>query len=80
MSSLFSLWEKTLKFLEKEITGVSYETWIKEIKPILESNDTLYFEVSNELHKNIIDQRYKETIKSAIAKASADLGILNNYM
>lgn len=80
MSSLFSLWEKTLKFLEKEITGVSYETWIKEIKPILESNDTLYFEVSNELHKNIIDQRYKETIKSAIAKASADLGILNNYI
>ncbi len=80
MSSLFSLWEKSLKFLEKEITGVSYETWIKEIKPVMESNDTLYFEVSNDLHKNIIDQRYKETIKSAIIKASSDLGLISGYM
>lgn len=80
MSSLFSLWEKTLKNLEKEISGVSYETWIKEIKPVLESNDTLYFEVSNELHKNIIDQRYKETIKSALVKSSAELGLISNYI
>lgn len=80
MSTLFSLWEKTLKTLEKEISGVSYETWIKEIKPVIESNDTLYFEVSNELHKNIIDQRYKETIKGALVKSSAELGLISNYM
>jgi chromosomal replication initiator protein len=80
MSSLFSLWEKTLKHLEKEISGVSYETWIKEIKPVYESNDTLYFEVSNELHKNIIDQRYKETIKAALVKSSAEIGLISNYI
>lgn len=72
MANLLLLWEKSLEILEHETPSVSYDTWIKDIKPLSQSSDSLYFEVSNELHKNITNQRYKQAIKSAIIRAAAE--------
>jgi len=74
MNNFSSIWEKSLKILENEISSVSYETWIKDIRPVVENENNYYFEVSNPLHKNIIDDRYKNTIKQSILKAYSESG------
>ncbi len=79
MANLLLVWEKALEILEREMPSVSYDTWIKDIKPYRQTSDSLYFEVSNELHKNIINQRYKQSIKSAIIRAAAETNTISDF-
>ncbi|MEZ4358337.1 MAG: chromosomal replication initiator protein DnaA [Eubacteriales bacterium] len=74
MGNVFFLWEKSLHILESEIEGMSFDTWIKEIKPVADLTDALYFEVSNDFHKRILEQRYFDAIFNAIKQAAADVG------
>ena len=40
-AQLKEIWEKTLNIIKGELTEVSFNTWIKSIKPISIDNDTL---------------------------------------
>ncbi len=58
ISKLIELWDEALKMIEKEITPLSFNTWIKPLKPI-SLNDTYFtLETSDTFFKDLINDRY----------------------
>ena len=68
---LAEIWDKVLNVLKEEIMSeVSYNTWIKGLKPLKYENNIFLISVPNELTLDIINQRYqllfKETFKHVL--------------
>ncbi len=60
------IWNEVLKAIQKELTEVSFNTWMKVIKPLSVDNEIIYLLVPNEFTKGIIEARYSELIMTAI--------------
>lgn len=67
--NILELWENAQKFLRKDISEVSYNTWIKNLKPIEINNEKLIVEVPNEFTKAILEQKYEVLIANALGEA-----------
>ncbi len=74
MAAFSPLWENTMTVIKNNIQSISFETWIKEIKPIKQEQDTFYFEVASDLHKKMIVDRYFPTIKEFLIKTAKQTG------
>lgn len=61
-----SIWEQSLILIEKEITQISFNTWIKSLKPILVDNDTFILETDDPFFKEMINIRYISLIENVI--------------
>lgn len=58
ISKLIELWDEALKIIEKDMTPLSFNTWIKPLKPI-SLNDTYFtLETSDTFFKDLINDRY----------------------
>lgn len=70
---IFALWEKALQILQIDIGSMNYDTWIKDIRPISDITDSLYFEVPNDVTKTMLERRFFEQIKSALINAASEI-------
>ncbi|NLW22028.1 MAG: chromosomal replication initiator protein DnaA [Tissierellia bacterium] len=68
VSNLESIWNEALKLIKVELTEVSFNTWLKTIKPITKSDDRIILAAPNEFTKGILEGRYLNLIKNAIAQ------------
>jgi len=68
MAGFSQLWENTMLVLKNNVQSISFDTWIKELKPLKQENDIFYFEVASDLHKKMIVDRYMSTIKDCLIK------------
>ncbi len=71
MNNLEKSWEKTLTFLRPEMTAVSFDTWIDPLTPFRldEEKGCLYLVLGGGIGKNILEDRYRSIIESAIKQA-----------
>ncbi len=69
-AQLNDLWQKTLNLLKSELTGISFNTWIKTIEPVSMDNDTIYLGVPADFNKGILESRYSVLIKNAIKQTT----------
>lgn len=60
------IWEEALKIIEKEITPLSFNTWIKPLKPISAQNDCFTLETDDIFFKDLINDRYLNLIENVI--------------
>jgi len=60
------LWDKVLKELKNEVTGISFDTWISAMKPLYIENGNLSIEVPSEFHRGTLSSRYNDLIKNTI--------------
>ena len=60
------LWDKILKELKNEVTGISFDTWISAMKPLYIENGNLSIEVPSEFHRGTLSSRYNDLIKNTI--------------
>lgn len=68
---LNEVWEESLKFIKAELTDVSFNTWIKTIKPLTIKDDIVILCVPNDFTKGILESRYTTLVTNAIKKASS---------
>jgi len=62
------LWEKTKTLLRKDMSEVSFNTWIEEsIISLKQQSNEIIFEVVSEFNKNILQSRYADNIRDAIS-------------
>ncbi len=73
MSAFSILWEKTLNHLEEDLPMFQYNVWIKDLKPFIEENNTYFFEVSSQMHKNLMAEKYEDTIQASMQAAFEEL-------
>lgn len=60
------IWEEALKIIEKEITPLSFNTWIKPLKPLSAQNDCFTLETDDIFFKDLINDRYLNLIENVI--------------
>lgn len=60
------IWKEALKIIEKEITPLSFNTWIKPLKPISAQNDCFTLETDDIFFKDLINDRYLNLIENVI--------------
>lgn len=65
-AQLNEIWEKTLNIIKDEMTEVSFNTWIKSIKPLSIVDNTIKLGVPNDFTKDILESRYKELILNGV--------------
>ncbi|GAA0178230.1 chromosomal replication initiator protein DnaA [Clostridium sediminicola] len=65
-TQLDKLWDDTLGIVKRELSQVSFNTWIKSITPLKIENDTIKLEVPNDFTRGILENRYKNLIINAI--------------
>ena len=66
MSSLNTIWNKTVDLLKNELTEISLDTWIKTINPVSISNDDIVLSVPAEFNIGILKTRYYALIQNSI--------------
>ena len=67
-SNLESIWTDVLNLIKVELTEVSFNTWLKTIKPLQLTEDTVVLAAPNEFTKGILEGRYLDLIKNAISQ------------
>lgn len=68
MQNLKENWLKVLELLEREVTAVSFDLWIKACEPIELKNDCLIIKANSETAKQRILQMHADQIKLALAE------------
>jgi len=66
MNSLQELWDEILKILSKQLTPTAINAWFADCRPVELEDCRLILHSSNDFKRNIIMQRYGETIKAAL--------------
>lgn len=64
--SLDYIWRKVLDIIKKELTEVSFKTWLKIIVPISMEKNIIRLGIPGEFEKGILECRYTSLIKTAL--------------
>jgi len=64
------IWQKTLHIIRQALTEVSFDIWIKGIRPISIKDNVFYLCVPNEFTRSILDSRYIGLVSNAIKQIS----------
>lgn len=67
---LDDIWGQSLNLIRRELTEVSFNTWLKTIEPISIDNSNIILGAPNEFTKGILEARYLTLIKNAIKQVS----------
>ena len=69
-NQLSSIWQRTLELLKDEVTEISYNTWIKTIKPVNLNGNSIELGAPADFNRGILESRYSFLIQQAIKKAT----------
>ncbi len=73
MDTFLVIWEKALEILKQELASVRYDTWIKTLSPVKNTDSDFYFQTLNPIHKELVEKSYKTLIVNAMADAAESL-------
>lgn len=65
-TELNSIWNQALEIIEKEITQVSFDTWMKKLTPLSVEDNTIILETKEAFTKDMIDNRYLNLIENVL--------------
>lgn len=67
------IWDKALGQIESTLANFQFQIWFKNTHPFLEEDNIYYFEVSNEQHKKIMEQKYANMVQEALQSAYEEI-------
>ena len=63
---LQSDWEKILDCLKEEVTAISFNTWIADIKPLYIEDSLFFVQVPSDFHRTNIQSRFHDLLKNTM--------------
>ncbi|HHV38364.1 MAG TPA: chromosomal replication initiator protein DnaA [Tepidimicrobium sp.] len=72
VSNLNDIWNEVLDLIKVELTEVSFNTWLKTIKPMTIADGKIILAAPNEFTKGILEGRYLNLIESAIVQVTEE--------
>jgi len=81
LEQLTNIWNKVLTQLSMEFSSVSYNTWIKPIKPLELTETSIRLSVPGSLNKDMILTKFRSMIESCVESAAGrfyDLEVVCN--
>ena len=70
MVSAQVVWSKALPVIQEEVTPITYQTWIKDIRPISIEGEALILMAQNELYLSTLRRFYTTVITDCVNKAN----------
>lgn len=70
MSEALAIWNNALEIISNEITGVSFNTWIKTLEPVAIDDNTFILKAPNFFNKDILESRYHVLISNSLFQSS----------
>ncbi len=67
MDELTQIWNQVLGDLAQEISGVSFDTWMKPITPLALTETSIRLSVPSDLNKNMIMTKFRSMLESSVA-------------
>lgn len=67
---LDELWQKALTMMEKQVSKLSFDTWLKPTKPIQFNNYTMVIEVPHDFAKDWLENQYYDLIKDSLEEVT----------
>lgn len=67
MNSLNDIWQEIIKILSKQLTPTAIETWFADCEPVEIDDCRLVIHTTTDFKRNIIVNRFSETIKAALS-------------
>ena len=67
MSNINFYWEKARMLLKENLTGVSFDTWIKPLEPVLYKDGIFTLATETDFLKNMISSRYSSMISACLS-------------
>ena len=71
MNSLTDIWNNVVESLSAELTPTAINTWFSETTPVALSDNKLIIHTPTDFKRNIIVQRFADTIKASLAELFA---------
>ena len=71
--TLYDIWNKALLLIKQDVSEVTYNTWIKTIKPKFIDNDLFIFEVPNKFTVDILTDRYVPLIINTLKHVTSKI-------
>ena len=64
------IWTEMLEIIKENVTAISYETWLKPVKPVCidEKEKVLYVDAYNEFICNTLNARYQNLLNETAEK------------
>lgn len=70
MDELKNIWDNVLLQMSEEISAVSFDTWIKPIKPVSLSETSITLSVGSTPNKNMVMTKFRSMIQSCLELAA----------
>lgn len=70
MDQLSTIWNQVLQELAQEVSGVSFDTWIRPIRPIALTETAIRLSVPGSLNKNMLMTKFRSMLESCIELAA----------
>ncbi len=70
MDRLMNLWNRVLEEIEQEVSTVSFDTWIKPIRPLGMTETAIRLSVPDEINMDMILTKFRSMLESCIALAA----------
>ncbi len=70
MDELTQLWNQVLNDLSQEVSGVSFDTWMKPIKPLALTETSIRLLVPSDINKTMIMTKFRSMLESSIEFAA----------
>lgn len=73
MSSIDTMWSKALALLKPQMTDVSYENWIKPLKPVrFDEDGTLIILTESPIHRDTLTSWYTATVSKSLTDIAGE--------
>lgn len=69
--NIHEIWNQTLSLIKTELTEVSFNTWLKTIKPLSIDHNKIILSVPNDFNKEILENRYMSLIANALHQVTS---------
>ena len=77
MENITSYWEKARMLLKENLTGVSFDTWIKPLEPVSYEGGIFTFATETDFLRNMISSRYSSIISACLSTVIGETVTVN---
>lgn len=70
MNNLNEMWGRVLELLAPEMTPVGFTTWIKPLRPVSLTEDTLLIATDSDIVRNMVAGRYIDLLKNTVKEVT----------
>ncbi len=76
-NDIYTVWEDVLKLIQAEMTNISFNTWIKPLKPVFMDSDSITLSTDSDIVRNMVTGRHIDLLKNTLLEITGKEFLIN---